>query len=96
MKYLNETVCDDRIIRCDADGGFKPGRQYGRGKSGGQVRDERRRDIDLARGGVQIIQPNAQNMTGEKRRRYDDENENTNDSVQDFQGRIGNSLSTSR
>ena len=52
---MNETVCDDRIIRCDADGGFKPSRQFGRGKSGGQVRDERRTQIDLARGGLIII-----------------------------------------
>jgi hypothetical protein len=28
---------DDRIIRTDWDAGFIEGRQYGRGKSGGQV-----------------------------------------------------------
>jgi hypothetical protein len=28
---------DDRIIRTDWDAGFVEGRQYGRGKSGGQV-----------------------------------------------------------
>ena len=31
--------------------GFVEGRQYGRGKSGGQVRDEYRLDFDLGRGG---------------------------------------------
>lgn len=50
LKVLNESVCDDRVIRCDADAGFMPGRQFGRGKSGGQFRDERRTDFDPARG----------------------------------------------
>jgi hypothetical protein len=31
-------MLDDRIVRTDWDAGFKEGRQYGRGKSGGQVR----------------------------------------------------------
>ena len=38
--YINGTRLDDRIIRTDYDAGFTEGRQYGRGKSGGQVRDE--------------------------------------------------------
>ena len=37
--------------QCDLDAGFKPGRQYGRGASGGQVRDERRQSYDLGRRG---------------------------------------------
>ena len=61
LKYLYETVCDDRMVRCDADGGFRPGRQFGRGRSGGQIRDERNRgEMDPARGGVivqQVFQP---------------------------------------
>ncbi len=41
LKYVSDTACDDRIIRCGWDSGFKDGRQYGRGKkTGGQVRDE--------------------------------------------------------
>jgi nuclear cap-binding protein subunit 2 len=52
LKYVSGTICDDRVIRCDADGGFKPGRQYGRGRSGGQIRDERRDNIDPSRGGM--------------------------------------------
>lgn len=40
MRYINGTRLDDRIIRTDWDAGFKEGRQYGRGKSGGQVRKE--------------------------------------------------------
>jgi len=47
---VSGTVCDGRIIRCDMDAGFKPGRQFGRGMSGGQIRDERRKTHDPARG----------------------------------------------
>lgn len=51
MRYVNGTRLDDRIIRTDWDTGFIEGRQYGRGKSGGQVRDEYRTDYDAGRGG---------------------------------------------
>ena len=37
MRYVSGTRLDDRIIRCDWDAGFIEGRQYGRGRSGGQV-----------------------------------------------------------
>ena len=37
VNYINGTKLDNRIIRTDWDIGFKEGRQYGRGKSGGQV-----------------------------------------------------------
>jgi RNA recognition motif-containing protein len=37
MRYINQTRLDDRIIRTDWDAGFIDGRQYGRGRSGGQV-----------------------------------------------------------
>ena len=37
LAYVNGTRLDDRIIRTDWDAGFIEGRQYGRGKSGGQV-----------------------------------------------------------
>ncbi|WAR28591.1 NCBP2-like protein [Mya arenaria] len=51
LRYVNGTRLDDRIVRTDWDVGFKEGRQYGRGKSGGQVRDEYRSDYDEGRGG---------------------------------------------
>ncbi|KAJ3615828.1 hypothetical protein Zmor_012264 [Zophobas morio] len=51
LKYISGTKLDDRIIRCDWDAGFIEGRQFGRGKSGGQVRDEHRQDYDPGRGG---------------------------------------------
>ena len=38
MRYINQTRLDDRIIRTDWDAGFVDGRQFGRGRSGGQVR----------------------------------------------------------
>ncbi|XP_075717824.1 nuclear cap-binding protein subunit 2 [Rhinoderma darwinii] len=51
MRFINTTRLDDRIIRTDWDAGFIEGRQYGRGKSGGQVRDEYRQEYDAGRGG---------------------------------------------
>lgn len=47
MRFLNGTRLDDRIIRTDWDAGFKEGRQYGRGKSGGQVSWPRVQDVSL-------------------------------------------------
>ncbi len=37
VKYLNGTKLDNRQLRVDIDYGFEEGRQYGRGRSGGQV-----------------------------------------------------------
>ncbi|PVG02217.1 RNA-binding domain-containing protein [Serendipita vermifera] len=51
MRYVSGTKLDERIIRCDLDAGYKDGRQFGRGRSGGQVRDEHRQDYDPGRGG---------------------------------------------
>jgi len=51
MRYISGTKLDERIIRCDLDLGYQEGRQFGRGKSGGQVRDEHRQDYDAGRGG---------------------------------------------
>eukprot|EP00026_Physarum_polycephalum_P016123 Phypoly_transcript_16966.p1 GENE.Phypoly_transcript_16966~~Phypoly_transcript_16966.p1 ORF type:complete len:264 (+),score=57.70 Phypoly_transcript_16966:52-792(+) len=51
VKYLSGTKLDDRVIRVDWDTGFNPSRQFGRGASGGQVRDEYRTDYDPGRGG---------------------------------------------
>jgi nuclear cap-binding protein subunit 2 len=46
---LSGTKLDGRVIRVELDAGFQPGRQYGRGASGGQVRDDRRVASDPAR-----------------------------------------------
>ncbi len=37
QKFVNGTKLDERLIRTDIDPGFKNGRQYGRGRAGGQV-----------------------------------------------------------
>ena len=49
MRYVNSTRLDDRLIRTDWDAGFAEGRQFGRGKGGGQVRDEYRKEFDPGR-----------------------------------------------
>ncbi|KAK6046319.1 hypothetical protein COOONC_16175 [Cooperia oncophora] len=51
VRFLNRTALDGRTIRVDFDAGFVEGRQYGRGKHGGQVRDEYREGYDYDRGG---------------------------------------------
>ncbi|KAH8484492.1 hypothetical protein H0E87_028817 [Populus deltoides] len=51
VKFMSGTILDDRPIRVDFDWGFQEGRQWGRGRSGGQVRDEYRTDYDPGRGG---------------------------------------------
>jgi len=44
VAHLSSTKLDGRIIRVELDAGFQPGRQFGRGAKGGQVRDDRRID----------------------------------------------------
>lgn len=39
MRYVTGTKLDERIVRCDLDLGYSEGRQFGRGKSGGQVQN---------------------------------------------------------
>jgi len=51
LKYINGTRLDDRNVKIDWDPGFEEKRQFGRGRSGGQVVDEYRTDYDPARGG---------------------------------------------
>jgi nuclear cap-binding protein subunit 2 len=47
--FLSGSKLDGKIIRVELDAGFKPGRQYGRGSSGGQVRYDRRGSVDPKR-----------------------------------------------
>ena len=69
MRYVSGTKLDERVIRCDLDLGYKEGRQYGRGKSGGQVRDEHRQDYDAGRGGWGA---QAQRLEIERRREVEE------------------------
>jgi nuclear cap-binding protein subunit 2 len=48
---LNGTVLDERVVKVELDKGFFEGKQYGRGESGGQRRDEMRSGYDEGRGG---------------------------------------------
>lgn len=54
MRYVNGTKLDDRQIRTDWDTGFEEGRQFGRSRSGGQVRDEYRDNCKCSK--IQCIQ----------------------------------------
>lgn len=54
VKYLSDTKLDDREITIDLDPGFEDGRQFGRGKTGGQVSDELRFEFDASRGGFAV------------------------------------------
>ena len=65
-------VLDDRILRAELDFGFKEGRQYGRGQSGGQVRDDRRFVYDASRS-------NKSGSERRKRRFNDDDDQKPND-----------------
>mmetsp|Transcript_8568 Transcript_8568/g.25760 ORF Transcript_8568/g.25760 Transcript_8568/m.25760 type:complete len:219 (+) Transcript_8568:75-731(+) len=63
--HINGLKVDERYIRVDWDTGFEPGRQYGRGRSGGQVRDEMRTDYDAGRGGYgKAAQPEVTGQNG--------------------------------
>lgn len=68
LRYISQTKLDERIIRADLDPGYKDGRQYGRGKSGGQVRDEYREDFDSGRGGWGHLKAREQQMAMEEER----------------------------
>jgi nuclear cap-binding protein subunit 2 len=59
VRYLNGTILDERNIKVEMDKGFYEGRQYGRGETGGQVRDEFRSGFDEGRGGYSVMEQNA-------------------------------------
>ena len=51
LRFLRTHKLDDRQLKIDLDHGFRDGRQFGRGKSGGQVFDDHRLGFDADRGG---------------------------------------------
>lgn len=69
VMFLSGCKLDGRVVRVELDAGFKPGRQYGRGVSGGQVRDDRRHFHDPARSTAAFRKQQA----GQKRGRDDDD-----------------------
>ncbi|OIW21000.1 hypothetical protein TanjilG_27345 [Lupinus angustifolius] len=67
-KYISGTILDDRPIRVDFDWGFQEGRQWGRGRSGGQKELEVQRQlVDYGAGSLdsfpQVI-PNSYGRQG--------------------------------
>jgi nuclear cap-binding protein subunit 2 len=72
LRLISGCKLDERIIRVDWDGGFVEGRQYGRGRSGGQVREEYRSDFDSGRGGWGLAdQQPAMPLPPPRRRSFD-------------------------
>ena len=65
VQTLDNTYIDNRLIRVDWDTGFEEGRQYGRGITGCQRRDEIRRKFDPDR-------PANTSLLGTKRERVND------------------------
>lgn len=65
VSLLSSTKLDGRVIRVELDAGFRDGRQYGRGKHGGQVRDYRRTDINRTSGKRQRRENSEQAETNE-------------------------------
>lgn len=55
-RVLNGLKLDDRVMKADLDAAFEEGRQYGRGRGGGQITDDHRADFDAARGGWGTLQ----------------------------------------
>ena len=49
VRFLHGTALDERLIKVELDKGFYEGRQFGRGPSGGQVRDDLRTTYDEVR-----------------------------------------------
>ncbi|KAJ3373377.1 nuclear cap binding complex subunit [Allomyces arbusculus] len=90
LRYISGTKLDDRFIRVDLDPGFREGRQFGRGRHGGQVRDQYRTEFDAGRGGWAPSMDqdagraernySAQYTTsGTKRKRYDEDEDGDGD-----------------
>ncbi|KAJ2634596.1 nuclear cap binding complex subunit [Coemansia sp. RSA 1286] len=88
MKYVNGTKLDDRIIRTDIDPGFREGRQFGRGRSGGQVRDEYRQEYDEGRGGWGYVRSKQEEEGG---RNQDDSYDGMSGAGKGINNRLGGS-----
>lgn len=67
VHFLNGSMLDNRPIRTDFDwGGMLEERRFGRGKNGGQVRDEHRATFDADRGGWgKILESKMKSTQGE-------------------------------
>ncbi|KAK9866031.1 hypothetical protein WJX84_005567 [Apatococcus fuscideae] len=80
VTFVSGTKLDDRRVRCDFDWGFQDDRQFGRGRSGGQVRDEYRTDFDAGRGGFgNIVKTELMTRQQELQQRMDEYAEGQDD-----------------
>jgi nuclear cap-binding protein subunit 2 len=74
VKWLNNTKLDERVVRIDWDVGIDiESRKFGRGRSGGQVRDDYRQDYDPGRGGYGTQR--LEELSKDKRPREEEEEE---------------------
>ena len=55
INTLNRSVMDGQVIRVDWDWGFEPRRQFGRGRTGGQVRDDVRMELEQEKGVQDVL-----------------------------------------
>lgn len=58
VTYLSGSKLDGWVIRVELDTCFKPGREFGRGISSGQIRDDKRKMIDSDRSSGLLKQNN--------------------------------------
>lgn len=77
---LSGSRLDGRVIRVELDAGFHPGRQYGRGRSGGQVRDDKR--VTGRRGSHQVGGEGGHYVPGGKRERETEGDQDTSKSME--------------
>ena len=75
---------DERLVKVDPDPGFVEGRQYGRGMSGGQARDEARHTYDRGRGGYSALyrqrgDRDRRSPDSSRRRRHDSDDDEEED-----------------
>ena len=67
VDLLNGAKFDDRFIKVEIDPGFKEGREWGRGKTGGQASDDFRSNYDFDRGGWGERKPDTRGKRGKRR-----------------------------
>ena len=86
VDLLNHAMVDGRMIRVDWDYGYEPQRQFGRGKEGGQVRDEMKTDKSADTDRVYERRDTSNNHYGGNQR-YD----NRRGTSHNYEGRHSNS-----
>uniref|UniRef100_A0A0D9YUV5 RRM domain-containing protein n=1 Tax=Oryza glumipatula TaxID=40148 RepID=A0A0D9YUV5_9ORYZ len=74
VKYISGTMLDDRPIRVDFDWGFEEGRQWGRGRSGGQMTEVTGREgMEILTGMTELTQSGVLPPDYQRKRYRNDE-----------------------